>query len=467
MAFLAIADMLTGCSQTPSAPSAPLQVESGPWQIGTQIEVRVHTLPPRSGQIVALKLLAPVATSPKPLIGRKADFFGLAGVQLLWLTPEQQETEIALAAAAGSQAIGLDFEWRNIEPKPGQFNWDGTDRVVALAGRYGLRLVPMLMYTPRWASSAAFAPLDYHHAPPMNLNDYRDFVYAVVNRYKPRQATDFGIRDWVIWNEPNVNSPLNVPQPGNFWSGSLEEYIQLLRAGYEGAHAADPNCNVLNGALADVSWEEGEADLITALERLYDPNGDGVAGDGGRPFFDTLNIHLYPTGEPDSGWYTTRLDAVTRVMKRFGDENKRVWITETGFGSVAPPTLDAPYLNEGAQADAVRLVYETTAAYPQVERVFWWSLREYYQDASATNREMEAHFGLLRAGFTPKPAYLAYARLTGYLDQAFTLSATTDSEGAASVVLPAKLIAQPGYYVLFVSSVQFPDTTVVVHHVQP
>ena len=93
--------------------------------------------------------------------------------------------ETALAAGAGARYVGLDFDWRRIEPQPGQYEWRETDEVVALARRSGLRLVPMLLYTPRWASSAPFAPLDCHRAPPADTNDYRDFVYAVVNRYKP------------------------------------------------------------------------------------------------------------------------------------------------------------------------------------------------------------------------------------------------------------------------------------------
>jgi len=459
--------MYSACSPTLPATPDPLSVETGPWRRSAPVEVRVQVFPPRLGQTISLKLLTPADPFSDPLIDRSADFFGLAGVQLLWLTPEQQETEIALAAAAGARTINLDFDWRSIEPQPGKFAWEATDRAVALANRYGLRLVPMLVYTPRWASSTAYAPLDYHLAPPVNFSAYRDFVYAVVDRYKPRQENEYGIRDWVIWNEPNLSSALQAPRPGNFWTGSLEEYIRLLRAGYEGAHAADPNSNVLNGALADVYWAEGEADLITSLERLYDPNRDGDAGDGGRPFFDTLNIHTYPPGAPGRDWYTTRLDAVIGIMKRFGDENKPIWITETGFGSVPSPALDSPYLSDETQADAVRLVYEATAAYPQVERVFWWSLREYYQDASFTNIEMEAHFGLLRASFAPKPAYLAYAHLTGYLGQALTLGATTDSEGIARIVLPAEFITQSGYYVLFISAEHLPETAVVVQTVEP
>jgi hypothetical protein len=86
-------------------------------------------------------------------------------------------------------------------------------------------------------------------------------------------------------------------------------------------------------------------------------------------------------------------------------------------------------VDEGTQADAVRLIYQATSAYPQVERVFWWSLRDYHNNASATNAAMEGHYGLLRATFEPKPAYLAYGQLTGRVGPVLNLSGVTDSKG--------------------------------------
>jgi hypothetical protein len=233
--------------------------------------------------------------------------------------------------------------------------------------------------------------------------------------------------------------------------GSLEGYLLLLRAGYEGAHAADPGCNVLNGALADVFWSGSELYLATALERFYDPDGDGDTSDGGRPFFDKLNIHTYQLGTPGAAWYEERLAAILKVMERFGDEQKRVWITETGYGSVAAPVAGSDFVDEQTQADAVRLVYRATSAYPQVERVFWWSLRDYHHNASETNAIMEGHYGLLRASFEPKPAYLAYSQLTGRVGQVLTMTGSTDEEGAARVNVPASFVTQPGKYVVFVT----------------
>jgi len=432
----------------------PIRVQSSPWCVdGKDIELVIETQPPRPGEVISVTILAP-GSGDAQIEGVPPEFFGLSGVQILWQPEEYREPEMLLAASTGARTIGLDFDWRRIEPQRDHFVWDDIDEVVALAKQYGLQLVPMLLYTPRWASTAPFAPLDYQHTPPSNYTDYRDFVYAVVSRYKPYGSSEltadgYGISDWVIWNEPNLFWHQTVLGTSGFWTGDLAEYLELLRAGYEGAHAADPGCNVLNGALADVFWAEGEQDLVTGLERFYDPNGDGDAGDGARPFFDILNIHIYQPGTPDMGWYEERLSAIIEVMARFSDEDKPIWITETGYGSASSPTMDSPYVNEEAQAEAVLLVYRACSAFSHVERVFWWSLRDYYSNGSDLNRAMEAHHGLVRASFDPKPAYLSYAKMTAQVGEVLNIFGSVDSTGVARVRIPGSFVSRPGTYVLF------------------
>lgn len=451
-----LAILVSRPAATVPAFGAPAHLTSGLWRVGQAVEVGVHTERLQAGEVVSVTVMAPGPGQPQ-IAGVGPAFFGLSGVQISWLSPEYRETDVALASALGARYVGLDFSWRRLEPEPGEYAWEETDAMVRLAKEQGLRLAPMLLYTPRWASTAPFAPLNYHHAPPTDYADYRDFVYAVVERYKPYgrsplTADGYGIRDWVIWNEPNVRSEGELPEPGAFWTGSLKDYLLLLRAGYEGAHAADPGCNVLNGGLADLFWTEPEPStyLPSALGRFYDPNGDGDPEDGGRPFFDTLNIHIYQLGAPDPAWYQARLEAIVEIMARFGDGQKPIWITETGYGAVPSPTATAPLVGEGAQAAGVLAAYQTLAAFDQVERVFWWNLRDYYDNPPATSAEMEGHYGLLRAGYTPKPAFAAYGQLTGQLGEVLMLSAVTDAQGRAYVQVPASLVSRPGRYLLFV-----------------
>ena len=432
----------------PAARDARLNISADNLTVGSDGQVKVSAWSGHPAEEVTLALFAPGSGKPQ-ISGRSTDFFGIGGVQIHWLAPQDRETEIALAKAAGVGMIGLDFHWGDIEPEQGVYHWENTDEIVRLARKYDLRLVPMLLYTPRWAASLPFATMDYQRIPPLEEALYRDFVYEVVNRYKPYGVLPatydgWGITDWVMWNEPNVQQAGKQPLPGNFWFGSLDAYIQLLRAGYEGAHAADPDCNVLNGGLADVAWKPGEADLATAVERLYHPNGDGNSDDGGRPYFDTLNVHTYQEGESSAKWYQERIEAVQRIMLRYGDADKKIWVTETGYGSYNaadvrdPAVLESTqYLNEDQQAEAIHTVFETLAAYPQVERVFWWSLRDYFVDTTLENTVMEAHYGLLRTNYLPKPAYLELARLTGSLDTAFTTVVKMSNDEAAIAAIPA------------------------------
>jgi len=156
------------CTSLSEAPIDPAQwhVVSSPWQVGQPVTVTVTT-PLGVLQPLTLTVLSPGASSS---ISTTAPHWGIAGVQLLWLEPEQRELEIQLVAMAGVRFIGLDFDWRRIEPTTGQYVWNKVDTVLALAKQYDVQLVPMLLYTPRWASRAAFAPLDYHHAPPRDVN---------------------------------------------------------------------------------------------------------------------------------------------------------------------------------------------------------------------------------------------------------------------------------------------------------
>lgn len=414
-------------------------------------KVQVSVFGPKPGQMSAFS--------------REPGFFGLAGVQVPWLRQADQEAEMILAAASGAKIIGMDFEWRKIQPEPHRFDWEATDQAVRLAKKYNIKIVPMLMFTPEWASAYPFAAIDYHKTMPVNVIDYRDFVYQVVTRYKPygefaETRDGYGITDWVIWNEPNIQGKGSDPMPMGFWYDTLESYILLLRAGYEGAHAADPLCNVLNGGLADVHWKPGEADIVTAVERLYDPDGDGNANDGARPFFDTLNLHIYPPGILYGSWYRDRLDAILRIMKRYGDEDKKIWITETGLGASNQLTINyqqldgnLPLVSDVDQARGVELAYSTLADYPQVEKVFWWSLRNYSSNDAVNNPLMEAHYGLVGVNFIPRLAFHAYMRLAARAGFYGAIQVDLNPSGWTQVTLPEIWLKESGPYLLIVQPV--------------
>src|SRR5450756_1907823 len=80
--------------------------------------------------------------------------------------------------------VGMGFgwvkqqvEWRDVEPSKGNFSWGGLDEVVAVANAKGIRVMFSVLRSPAWASASP-------DSPPLNFNDYGDFVGALAARYK-------------------------------------------------------------------------------------------------------------------------------------------------------------------------------------------------------------------------------------------------------------------------------------------
>ena len=75
--------------------------------------------------------------------------------------------------------------------------WDKYDRIVIWRSSYDLEIIARLDNPPAWSRAIGNAE-GWTMAPPDDLEDYGDFVYAVVSRYRGR------IRYYQIWNEPNI-----------------------------------------------------------------------------------------------------------------------------------------------------------------------------------------------------------------------------------------------------------------------
>lgn len=74
----------------------------------------------------------------------------------------KREKTVQMMADAGLGWMKQQFPWSEIEPKPGRFwddkynqnSWDKYDRIVALAEKYGIRVIARLDNTPDWARDA-------------------------------------------------------------------------------------------------------------------------------------------------------------------------------------------------------------------------------------------------------------------------------------------------------------------------
>jgi hypothetical protein len=278
-----------------------------------------------------------------------------------WWGAAQTEATLAeqarLMAELGARLFRFELPWRAIAPeRPGGasyhasaardpawpgYRWERLDLIVRLAEAAGLLLVPQVVFAPEWSTGLPTTKSAGATAPPGAPEHVADLLTALVSRYRGR------VRYWELWNEPD--------HPHS-WSDSLRSYVDLvLRPGAAAIRAADPECMVLLGGLADQR------------------NLAAIYATGGASSFDVVNFHLYPT-RPGVGQVRRALRQVRATMRTWGDVAKPIWITECGIAT-APPSPPSPFggvTDEDGQARFIRALYRTV----NVEVICFYQLRD-------------------------------------------------------------------------------------------
>lgn len=305
------------------------------------------------------------------------------GVQLhaMWIDMDTttRRATMDLLAAAGTSWIRVDVGWSSLEedgPEPDPY-WTGRTReVLSDARARGLEVLVTLWRTPSWENGDAGV-----YAPPRDAGQYERFTRWF--------AGEFGdlVGAYEIWNEPNQS---------DFFEGTAADYVRVLKAGYRGLHAGDPNATVVLGGPAynDTDW----------LAEVYAAGAQG--------YFDVMSTHPYlapsdaaPETEGDEIWLLTHVAAVKRLMDRYGDSAKPIWFTEFGWFTQQGPTdqpWDRPVTEQQQGEYLVRTIDLVAERYPYVTHVFWYNAR----DRDSGNPRNDS-YGLLRRDLTPKPVYQA------------------------------------------------------------
>lgn len=205
---------------------------------------------------------------------------------------DHAEDSLRLMAEAGVGWARSDF-WRvMIQKRDGSFEFDRMDRVVSLAHRQGMQVLPILCYEVDWAEPAY-----------QNLDPWLAYVRRTVERYRGQ------LRHWEVWNEPNY---------GRFWpeSNNPATYVSLLKPTYELIKSIDPDATVLTAGLSQVP--------LHWVESFYQA--------GAAPYFDVMNVHPYRfPSEPEAGRLYEELVELRQLMTKHGDGDKPIWVTEVGW----------------------------------------------------------------------------------------------------------------------------------------
>jgi hypothetical protein len=314
-------------------------------------------------------------------------FYGVISAE-----PLPGAAQLTALAKGGVGTLRINLAWGSVQPGPdAPYDWSHYDPVVGGAAENGIHVLATVYSTPSWAASTP-------EIPPLgsSLAGFEDFVRAAIDRYgsggtfweEHPEVPKLPITIWQLWNEPN--SPL-------FWKPKpdADQYLRLLRAFHSTVEGADPSARILLGGLfptptAGISSE----DFISAL---YDG--------GGGDLFDAVALHPYARTPRDA---IDRVAQTRRILRRLGDPDKPIWITEVGWASRGtPPGL---VVGPAGQADYVRQIFQLASDARDslgIAGVVWYSLND------TPGPIWVGHCGLFTVAGSPKPAWQAFTQVAG------------------------------------------------------
>ena len=311
------------------------------------------------------------------------------------LENEVQEAKIkrslVLARELGATTIVQFFPWAYHEPSKGRFNWERADRILGQrqsAGTPGHRPGSDWCRHGR-ARAARTSQARSIICPPSHLK-----TSPVMPPPSPRRYAE-AVTALIIWNEPNLSFEWGYRQV------DPAAYVRLLRVSYEQVKAANPDIQVLAGALAPTLEASGSAAGLNELDFLSAMYRQG-AGD----VFDALAIHTYgfrdpPAAEPDRERLNfRRAELLREVMIAHGDGDKPAFITEFGWND--HPRWTGAVRPSQRSAYTIRAYDYAKSNWDWLESLCLWALR-YPADLLS----YPDNFTLVSADFSKKPIYFA------------------------------------------------------------
>ncbi len=326
--------------------------------------------------------------------------------------PAVRERAVRMARAAGFHWLRQEFPWEDIEihgkgdfqdrrHEPYRSAWEKYDHIVDLAEKYDMELIVRVSNPPAWSRAQGNEVGSY--APPDNYQDFADFVYALVSRYKGR------VRYYQLWNEPNI-----YPEWGNY-AISPEDYARLLCLAADAARRADPNVVIINGAMASTIVLDPAAEPpgnalndFLFMQRLYDA--------GAADCFDIVAMQGYGLWSgPTDRRMNPRVLNFSRplfmrdLMVANGDAHKPIWISEMNWNAVPDEVPDKRFGQVTPEQQARYLV----EAYERIQKEWpWLGVANVWYLKRPTDQwkqegKPEYYFRLLEPDFTTTPAYEA------------------------------------------------------------
>jgi hypothetical protein len=291
--------------------------------------------------------------------------------------------------------------WQGIEPSQGAYNTaeiaDYQHFFAALPAQ--TRIDVDVVGSPPWANGGSG---DARTPPDVAL--YAGFLNYLANAFHGRVSA------WEIWNEEDNSG---------WWTGSPAQYVALLKAAYPAIHSAQHDATVIIGGL---TGNDG-----AYLSQLY--------ADGARGSFDAVGVHTdtacnitspytfeYNNGtETINQYFFLGFISIHAAMVAAGDGSVPIYMTELGWSSTGAECQTGAWagqklagVTEAQQATYLQQAYHCLAQpqFSYVKAAMWFELFDNGRSTAPLD-----NFGLLNAGYSPKPAFAAFEQESLHGDQ--------------------------------------------------
>ena len=237
--------------------------------------------------------------------------------------------DFKLMREAGITEVRLPLYWTVVQPQAPTFSeadWDGFDREVTLAAEAGIRIMPFVWGSPEWV---ALQVIDLPVRSAWQRWGWTKMLREAARRYGPNgslwrenpELEYLPIQRWEIWNEQNIVTFADEPDP--------KEFATLIRISGRVLHQIDPGAQVILGGFfgrpLQVPPNVATGDYLSRFYR---------AGKV-KPHFDGVALHPYVARAQAMG---AQIRNMRRIMRVHGDAATPLYVTELGWGSRSGPT---------------------------------------------------------------------------------------------------------------------------------
>ena len=316
--------------------------------------------------------------------GRTSGFlFGVNG-GLVWPGHEAELVHgIDALVNCGARVTRGGINWEYVQQEPGKwrddwFPWFASE--LKRLDAVGIECQFLLCYTTKWAAPAATRNAadmtEWLFAPP-EPDAWRGYVQEMATRFHQQ------IRYWEVWNETDIT---------NFWPGTNDQYLEILRIAHETLKRIDPQLQVMTSGFAILAGHGGHKD----------PDFTKKVVTKGRSSFDIFTLHLHG----NFSFFKMQLDELLPPLTTACVPSAPLYFNETA--------VNVDEVGEHGQAEqlAKKLLYawgKGAIGYT------WYNLSS---GKRVTIPGGDVNWGLMTEDWYPRPAYSAFATLATRLSSA-------------------------------------------------